>query len=135
MDKHAVKLPVLEDADSVQVALMEILRLLMRQKLDPKRAGLLLYGLQTASANLKRTAFEPAVPTTVVIDPEMERPIGATAWASTGLEDYDDPERSAAAARDGRKRRGRTRVARESFAGPARIAGDPGRRTAAALDR
>ena len=90
VDKHTVKLPVLEDADSVQVALMEILRLLMRQKLDPKRAGLLLYGLQTASANLKRTAFEPAVPTTVVIDPAMERPIGATAWASTGLEDYDD---------------------------------------------
>ena len=58
----------------------------MRQKLISGPA--FCYGLDTASANLKRTAFEPAVPTTVVIDPEMERPIGATAWASTGLEDY-----------------------------------------------
>ena len=90
MDKHAVKLPVLEDADSVQVALMEILRLLMRQKLDPKRAGLLLYGLQTASANLKRTAFEPAG-----TDDSGDRSRdGASDWRDRvgehGLEDYDD---------------------------------------------
>jgi hypothetical protein len=92
VDRHSIKMPVLEDADSVQVALMEILRLVLRQRIDPKRAGLLLYGLQTASANLKKTGFEPELPTTVVIDPEMvdARPIGATAWSSTGIEDYDD---------------------------------------------
>jgi hypothetical protein len=34
-------MPVLEDADSVQVALMQVMRLLLAGQLDPKIAGLL----------------------------------------------------------------------------------------------
>lgn len=46
-----LELPPVEDSASVQLALMEVLQALARQELDPKRAGLLLYGLQVASSN------------------------------------------------------------------------------------
>ncbi len=47
-------MPELEDRTSIQLALQEILSLLASNNLDPKRAGLLLYGLQIASSNLPR---------------------------------------------------------------------------------
>lgn len=62
-------LPVLEDANSVQVSLMQVMRLILGGQLDSKTAGLLLYALQTASSNLSRINFEPTVKTRVVIDP------------------------------------------------------------------
>lgn len=46
-------LPPVEDAASIQLALIDILQALAGNQLDPKRAGLLLYGLQVASANIK----------------------------------------------------------------------------------
>jgi hypothetical protein len=61
-------MPVLEDANSVQVALMKVLQMLARGQMDAKTAGLMLYGLQTASANLKHSDFEVENPTDVVID-------------------------------------------------------------------
>jgi len=51
-------LPLLEDANSVQVAVMHVIHLLGSGKLGTKVAGLMLFGLQTASANLKRVNFE-----------------------------------------------------------------------------
>jgi len=56
---RAIDLPVLEDANSIQVALMQIMRMTMGGQLDTKQAGLLLYALQTASFNLRHTNFEP----------------------------------------------------------------------------
>lgn len=58
-NRAIIALPPLEDANSVQVAIMEITRALLEDRIDLKRAGLLLYALQTASANLKRVNFEP----------------------------------------------------------------------------
>src|SRR6202158_938687 len=52
-------LPVLADANSIQVALMQVMRLLVSQQIDHKTASLLLYALQTASTNLRLTKFEP----------------------------------------------------------------------------
>jgi hypothetical protein len=49
-----LQLPVLEDSASIQLALIEVLQALAAHQLDPKRAGLLLYGLQVASANAKQ---------------------------------------------------------------------------------
>ena len=71
----------------------------------------------------------------MVIDPAMERPIGATAWASTGLEDYDDL--SEVLRRREKEENGEEEheSLAKSFAGPARIASDLGRRAAAAVDR
>ena len=59
---------LLEDANSVQVALMQVLNLLGSGQMDPKTAGLMLYGLQTASANLRHVKFEAEKATDVVID-------------------------------------------------------------------
>jgi hypothetical protein len=39
---------------SIQLALIDVLQALAANQLDPKRAGLLLYGLQVASANVQK---------------------------------------------------------------------------------
>jgi hypothetical protein len=84
-------LPTLEDANSVQLGLAGVMRQLLDRHIDHKTAGLMLYALQTASANLKRTTFEPD-PMMVVIDRETvkRRPIGATAWSVTDGCEYDE---------------------------------------------
>ena len=95
-ERWRVTLPVLEDANSIQMGLVEVMRLIVAQQIDHKAAGLLLYALQTASANLKRTSFEPDKPTQVVIDRGCvgRRPIGATAWSGVQGREYDDLELS-----------------------------------------
>jgi hypothetical protein len=61
-------LPVLEDANSIQMSLMQIMRLLLTGQIEPKTASLLLYALQTASTNLRLTNFDPFVHQ-VILDP------------------------------------------------------------------
>jgi hypothetical protein len=48
------QLPVLEDLDSIQIAIMRLLRYLMKGPVDRKDISTLLYGLQLASTNLAR---------------------------------------------------------------------------------
>lgn len=85
-------LPTLEDANSIQVALAKVIEQLVLKEIDHKTAALMLYALQTASMNLKRTSLEPALPTQVVIDRRSvaRRPIGASAWSSVEGREYDD---------------------------------------------
>lgn len=52
------KLPLLEDAASVQFGLVQVARALEDKAYDTKTGALLLYALQTASANLKRLQEE-----------------------------------------------------------------------------
>jgi len=61
-------LPVLEDANSIQMSLMQIMRLLLTGQIEHKTASLLLYALQTASTNLRQTNFKPWIHE-VVLDP------------------------------------------------------------------
>ncbi len=84
-------MPVLEDANSVQMALMQVIQLLATGDVDRKVAGLMLYGLQTASANLRYVDFEVEEPTDVVILREdvVETDIGGPQWDP---EDFDEPE-------------------------------------------
>jgi hypothetical protein len=92
VEEHGtITLPTLEDANSVQVGLAELLRLLATNQIDYRKAALMLYALQTASSNVKRTSFEPE-PTRVVIDRECveQRPIGASAWSTFEGREYDD---------------------------------------------
>ena len=86
------RLPTLEDANSIQVALADVMERLVLQEIDHKTAALMLYALQTASMNLKRTSLEPELPTQVVIDRESvaNRPLGASAWSSVEGREYDD---------------------------------------------
>jgi hypothetical protein len=62
-------LPLLEDADSVQMALMQVIQKLACGGLDHKTAGLMLYALQTASSNLRHVTFEVSDATRIAIDP------------------------------------------------------------------
>lgn len=61
-------LPLLEDANAVQMALMDVMQRLGSGQMDHKTAGLMLYALQTAAVNLRNTDFEAEDATDVVID-------------------------------------------------------------------
>ncbi len=54
------RLPVLEDANAIQVALMIVMDGLYRYHIPHKTAALLLYGLQIAAANLRHLQLAPA---------------------------------------------------------------------------
>lgn len=88
------ELPVLEDNESVQVAVMQVMRLILARQIDSKTAGLLLYALQTASLNLKHARFEPILATRVVIDPRKvdETPLGEDPWDEDNLPEEDDED-------------------------------------------
>lgn len=66
--------PFLEDATSIQMAIMQVLDGLRRGKLDRGVANSLLFGLQTASANLKRgdANLQPSAWKVVTDDPVAE---------------------------------------------------------------
>src|SRR5207245_5680153 len=81
-------LPVLEDADSIQITLGQIMRMIVCRQVDTKSAGLLLYALQIASANLRRTRFEPYhKDVTVDLFRVPERVIGDEAWSPADFKD------------------------------------------------
>ena len=56
--KLPFQLPLLEDANSIQIAIGDTLNALLAGQIDHKTAGLLLYGLQTAATNVRHTDFE-----------------------------------------------------------------------------
>ena len=60
-DCHALDLPFIEDAHSIQLAIMQVLRALSTGLAGYKDAALMLYGLQTASANLRLMREEAAL--------------------------------------------------------------------------
>lgn len=82
-------LPLLEDANSVQVALMKTIQMLGSGRMDHRTAGLILYALQTASVNLRNAEFEVRRVTDVVIDrDDVDRTcINGPQWSE---EDFDD---------------------------------------------
>lgn len=70
----ALDLPPFEDSNAIQISLMQVVDALLHNRIDTKRAGLVLYALQTASSNLANGA-------------NFERRNGATVAAR-----YDDFE-------------------------------------------
>jgi hypothetical protein len=94
-EHRVINLPTLEDANSIQLGLAEVMRLLVTNQIDHRTASLLLRALRTAAANVKFTSFEPK-PTHVVIDPSSveNRPLGATAWSTVEGRDYDLVEKN-----------------------------------------
>ncbi len=66
-------LPNMEDRGAIQLAISAVLERIAANEIDPKRAGLLLYGLQIASLNLPRQSPQARpLPTVVevVADPQ-----------------------------------------------------------------
>jgi hypothetical protein len=91
-----VVLPVLEDASSIQFAVRQVTELILRNKIDAKQAGLLLYALQIASSNLRQMKEEKPRPMQIVVDRKKvgETPLGMTPWAA------EDGERAVEDAND-----------------------------------
>ncbi len=50
------QLPPLEDADAIQLALSDVVLALAANRIDPRRAQILIYGLQVASQNNRHRA-------------------------------------------------------------------------------
>jgi len=86
-------LPVLEDPNSIQMAIMQIMQLILRGEIEHKTASLLLYALQTASTNLRSTRFEPRMHE-VILNPRdaADIPLDCNAWDDEDFEDEDDEE-------------------------------------------
>ncbi len=88
------ELPLLEDSNSVQVALMKVIQMLGSGRMDHKTAGLILYALQTASANLRNADFEPEEVSDVVIDrDDVHRTcVNGPQWFEEDFEDETEVE-------------------------------------------
>jgi hypothetical protein len=71
-----------EDRAALQVSLCQVLERIASNDLDPKRAGLLLYGLQIASQNLPRATAE-AKPAPFVEEVELDETYGPLAPRAT----------------------------------------------------
>ena len=86
-------LPVLEDPNSVQVALMQVMRLLISQQIDHKTASLLLYALQTASTNLRHTDFKPKIHE-MVLDPRTvcDTTFDRNLWEDSDFEEEEEED-------------------------------------------
>lgn len=93
--KLSIDLPVLEDAESIQVSLTQIMRLIISGQIESKTAGLLLYALQTASSNLGRTRFDPDRHE-VILDPRAvgDTLLGESVWDDSDFEEeeYEDED-------------------------------------------
>ncbi len=56
---NALGLPSLEDPNGVQLAIMKLVQLLIDDKVDAKKAGMLAYLIQTAANNVGKVDFSP----------------------------------------------------------------------------
>jgi hypothetical protein len=55
--KHAFRVPVLEDHETIQLAITDVVNAMFADRIDAKRAALALWALQTASVNLRHAEF------------------------------------------------------------------------------
>jgi hypothetical protein len=87
--------PVLEDANAVQMALMQIMQLLGSGQMEHKTAGLMLYALQTASINLRNTRFEAEVTDVVIDRDDVHRTsIGGPQWFEEDFEEEEEEDQA-----------------------------------------
>src|SRR5882724_2317706 len=73
--QSAFDLPQPEDRSAIQCSIGEVLQRIARNEIDPRRAGLLLYGLQIASLNLPPAPRKPVREIEpveeIVLDPKL----------------------------------------------------------------
>ena len=89
--RPSIDVPVLEDANFIQVALMQVIQLLLSGEIEHRTAGLALYGLQTASINVKHVKFEHFRKEELVIDPETVDQTQLDDWQWNN-EDFENEE-------------------------------------------
>jgi hypothetical protein len=66
-------LPSVEDANAIQMAIMQVQRALIDDEISEKKAGLLLYSLQLATTNVEKTTFGEAADEDMVTETVFER--------------------------------------------------------------
>ena len=76
-----------------QIALMQIMRLILSHQIDHKSASLLLYALQTASTNLRLTNFKPHR-NEVILDPRdaADSSFDFELWSDDDFEDEEEED-------------------------------------------
>ena len=89
--RPSIDVPVLEDANSIQVALMQVIQLLLSGEIEHRTAALALYGLQTASINVKHVKFEHFRKEELVIDPAAVDQTQLDDWQWNN-EDFENDE-------------------------------------------
>ena len=89
---HAsLDLPPLEDAVSIQLALIDVAQALAANQIDTNRAGLLLYALQVASANVRNMHLPISDAVRTVTFTEEGTPLAPQDYGYDS-EDYDDED-------------------------------------------
>jgi hypothetical protein len=89
-----LQLPVMEDVPSIQLALSQVLDALISARIDSKRAGQLLWGLQIASQNVSRSFVSPSRSVESVTQPTKATtslPMSASATISTSASAASTP--------------------------------------------
>ena len=84
-------LPILEDAHSIQFAITQVMHQLMEKTIDAKTAGLMLYGLQIASSNLRQLNAETPQPSQVVVD--LDQVLDTTVDVAPSPQQSDDSQK------------------------------------------
>jgi hypothetical protein len=78
-----------EDPNGIQMALMEVSKALVDEKITPKVAGLLFYGLQTAARNVGRVTFNQTPAEQVVREETQVRASGQEVKVDAGRLSYE----------------------------------------------
>jgi hypothetical protein len=84
-------LPPVDDTASIQLALIDVLQALAANQLDTKRAGLLLYGLQVASANVQKMHIPISGAVRSVTYTDEGAPLAPQDYGYD-IEDYEDED-------------------------------------------
>lgn len=89
------ELPNLDDRGAIQQAISAVLERIAANQIDPKRAGLLLYGLQIASLNLPKQQPHQKTPPTVseVVQDPTYGPLAPTCEMYTNEDEMGPAER------------------------------------------
>jgi hypothetical protein len=122
-DPQPFVLPLLEDANSIQMALMQIMQLMISGRMDRKMASTLLYSLQIASSNLARVNLNPWAQDVVTHPRQLGRtPLMGHVWekscevkAEGRKEEFEEAE---AGAREPRVSEGPTEVWEDALTEP-----------------
>jgi hypothetical protein len=56
--QKSLQIPPLEDIETIQIAIGDVVNALLADRIDAKKAGLALYGLQTAACHVEACSFE-----------------------------------------------------------------------------
>jgi hypothetical protein len=87
----SLDLPPVEDTESIQIALIDVIQALAANQIDGKRAGLLLYGLQVASANAAKLSLSRYGAVRTITYTEEGTPLAPQEYGYD-TEDYEDEE-------------------------------------------